>query len=106
MDDYNPQSLSTVDAFDAVASELRQAVLNALLSADCAGTNVESLTQVVADELTTTENTTTTDSPETLKLRLVHHHLPRLDDDDLVEFNHEACTVECGDDIGDIKPLL
>jgi DNA-binding transcriptional ArsR family regulator len=107
MEGCKPDSLSTVDAFDAVASEPRQAVLDVLLSANGASFDVGSLARIVAEDLATAENAATpAELAGRVELMLVHHHLPRLDDEGLVEFDEEAHTVEAGDHIDDVEPLI
>jgi hypothetical protein len=107
VDEYDPDGLPPVEALDAVASELRQAVLDVLLTADEEAIGLEGLAREIAGSPTAIEGTTTRpDSLERLKIALLHHHLPRLDDEEIVEFDVVSRTVESGPHIDDVEPLV
>ncbi|WP_254538659.1 DUF7344 domain-containing protein [Halomarina litorea] len=103
-DDSN--DLSTDEVFIAVAAEHRRAVIDVLLS-DPAEYSLEKMAREVA---TRTNGTSPTEVDEEtlqrIQVRLLHHHLPHLDDQNILQFDVEAGTIEPDENVDEIDPLL
>ena len=105
MTDSDAVSLSKDELFTAVAADYRRAVIDTVSDDDtfC----LETITKQVASQVA--ERRPEQIDPamyETVKIALVHHHLPHLDDVDIVAFDATACSVQPGENIDQVDPLV
>ncbi|MFD1514070.1 DUF7344 domain-containing protein [Halomarina rubra] len=108
MEEYDPESISKAGAFDAVDSEYRRIIINLLLDAEAGDRiDLDTFAQDVATEIHT-ESTVNKEGDHTTKVEiaLVHHHLPRLAQENVISFDPEAEWVGPGENIGDLDPLV
>lgn len=106
MDRFQPEELTRDDAFEALASERRRAVVDLLLADPD-----EYALDALADELTDRDAVELADPPDAdprdrLQVVLMHRDLPRLDEDDVVDFDPDERTVEPGEHIDDLDALV
>lgn len=103
-DDSN--DLSKDEIFIAVAAEERRTVIDVLLN------NPEeySLEKMASEVATRTNGTSSTEVDEEtlqrIQVSLLHHHLPHLDDQNILQFDVEAGTIEPDENVDEIDPLL
>lgn len=90
--------LSVDTALEILASSRRRQLLHYLL--DDADPPLER--DVLVDQMA---GETTTD-PESLAAALAHHHLPRLADAGVIEYDHRSGGVRLDESADDLKPLL
>jgi hypothetical protein len=81
-------------ALDALSDRHRRSVLIAL--AEEGTDDVAAATARLADDAST----------EVVKLRLHHHHLPKLDDLDYVAWDRESGSIDRGSQWGEVAPVL
>jgi len=106
MEEYSPDDLSKDEAFDAVDAERRRVVISILLE-DGATYTLEEMGEEVASrtDIPETEDDDT-DPHERVMTSLLHHHLPRLDEEGIVRFDEDARTVAPGATIDDVDSLV
>jgi len=106
MEEYSPDDLSKGEAFDAVDAKRRRAVISILLE-DGATYTLEEIGSEVANRTDAPETEDDDpDSHERVTTSLLHHHLPRLDEEGIVRFDEDARTVAPGATIDDVDPLV
>ena len=105
MNDSSVRSLSKSELFEAVAADYRRAVIDAVSTDDT--TSLDAITQAIASQIIErSPEQIDPDHYETVKIALVHHHLPHLDDADIVAFDAATCSIQPGENIDQADPLV
>lgn len=106
MEDPDVDTLSPDDAFDAIRIERRRAVIDALLDGSDEY-SLDALTHAVAARTAGSDaQQAGTEAHRRLKVALLHHHLPVLDELDIVELDGESQTVRPGQYVGEVDDFL
>lgn len=106
MDDYQPNDLSKSRAFELVKDERRRHVVRLVRTADHTY-NLDDLAIDVAAKLNGgAPDDVATGTKQKLAVTLLHHDLPQLDEQDIVDVDTAARTVDSGENIGDLSPLV
>lgn len=106
MEEYSPDDLSKGEAFDAVDAERRRVVISILLEAEATYTLEEMGGEVARRTDVPETGDDDTDPRERVMTSLLHHHLPRLDEEGIVRFDEDARTIAPGANIDDVDPLV
>lgn len=85
-----------MDAYEAIADEDRRHIISTLLDSELLAT---------VDELTDAIGAATTDS-ESLRLKLYHQHLPKLEDAGLIEYDWRSGDVVLSEDPEQLQDVL
>lgn len=98
----SPADSGTIDvACELLADSRRRSVLYELREADV--TTIDDLIQrIVADESTESSGP----DKESVHIDLVHHHLPKLEQCDVLEYDQRNSDVVRRDGFDDVRPLL
>lgn len=94
----NQSGLSVDTALDILASARRREVLRYLFDEADRPRERSELVDKMADEAAA--------DPASLEAALAHHHLPRLADAGVIEYDHRSGSVRLDDTADDLRPLL
>lgn len=106
-DEYASESLSRDEAFEYVASERRRILVQVLLENDG-----EQAVDDIAEEVARRQSIDDTGGEshdghyEELRIALLHHDLPKLDEGDVVEYDYDEETVTPQDAIEDLEQFV
>ena len=106
MDEYDPDDLAKDDAFELATEEHRRTLIRVFLQ-DTGEYSVRDLArEVVAREANVAPEAVDEDAYEQMYLSLFHTDLPKLAEENVVEFDPDEGTVAPGENIDDLDPLV
>lgn len=106
MNDWDPDDLSKDEAYDLAADERRRKTVQVLLN-ERETWSVDALaTEVAARENDIDDADVSEEMHRRVTVALLHQDLPKLADADVVRFDFEDETVEAGENIEDVDPLV
>ncbi|MWG36334.1 DUF7344 domain-containing protein [Halomarina oriensis] len=104
---WTPDDLSKEQALTLMSRPRRRHVVHALLEADDGALTREELVNILAAGRQATHPSDIEDDRlRTIDTSLVHLHLPKLDNHDVVEYDRDSGHVELSETASDVLPLL
>lgn len=94
MDTYQRISRPDVDAYDILADGRRRHTINILREAETPLSLADVTMAIAKREGTETADEDKMTFADRIRLSLYHHHVPKMEDADVVEFNDARRTVE------------
>lgn len=106
MDEYDPDDLEKGDAFEYAAEVRRRILIRILLEDDSEHQLREFAREGAAREDDIAPETVDEEVHEQVELSLSHTDLPKLAQENVVEFDRDEGTVAPGENIDDLDPLV
>jgi DNA-binding transcriptional ArsR family regulator len=99
------RTLSKDEIFDLMRHEQRRIIVHLLLK-NPSEWDIERLVKLVTDQISESADETADGLKSRMTMSLIHHHLPRLADNNMISFDATKQTEAPGNHTEDLVPLV